>query len=140
MLTGQCFLEYLWSCKTIIHNPALDHFCHWRDFSCPFPTHPQPGLLAATNLLSFSIDWSFLDISGYSMWPFMSVFFPWAYFWRFIMLAVCSFLLLTSIAQNGYTSLCLTIHQLIQGVRLIFTGGHISFVVAFKGPNVIPTP
>ena len=24
-----------------------------------------------------------------------------------------------------------------QGVRLIFTGGHISLAVAFKGPNVI---
>ena len=26
---------------------------------------------------------------------------------------------------------------LFQGVKLIFTGGHISLMVAFKGPNVI---
>ena len=27
-----------------------------------------------------------------------------------------------------------------RGVKLIFSGGHISLVVAFKGPNVISTP
>ena len=27
-----------------------------------------------------------------------------------------------------------------RGVRLIFTGGHISLAVAFKGPNAISTP
>ena len=27
-----------------------------------------------------------------------------------------------------------------RGVKLIFTGGHISLTVAFKGPNVISTP
>ena len=25
----------------------------------------------------------------------------------------------------------------IRGIKLVFTGGHISFTVAFKGPNVI---
>ena len=31
-------------------------------------------------------------------------------------------------------------HYLLQGCKLIFTRGHISLVVAFKGPNVILGP
>ena len=34
------------------------------------------------------------------------------------------------------------IHETVygRGVKLIFTGGHISLAVAFKGPRVISTP
>lgn len=80
-----------------------------RDFLCPFPSlvpRPPPIYFLSLQIGLFS---TFLDIIRGLL--HLSSFIE--HILRFIMLVVCSFLLMSSIAMCGYASFCLSIHQLM---------------------------